>query len=263
MALLHVIDRPEGLAASSRSPHGIGAILSAASHLLLGLTAIAVMRTAPAREIVDATARFDPQRLIWLPNASDGRGRESGGDRSAAPARRARSRGTDSISVPAASQPSSTSRTDSPLDPISITARPMGDATQALAGSITSDTPGDALGRNDGAGGDGTDSRPGDLFGQRGLGGPGVTTPVIIHQVKPQYTAEAMRAKIQGAVWLECIVLTDGTVGEVRVRRSLDSVFGLDEQAVAAAKQWRFKPGLLSGQPVPVAVTIELTFTLR
>jgi protein TonB len=85
----------------------------------------------------------------------------------------------------------------------------------------------------------------------------------VIHQVKPQYTADAMRAKIQGTVWLECVVMPDGTVGDVRVRRSLDPLFGLDQEAIAAAKRWRFKPGLVGGKPVAVAVTIELTFTLR
>ncbi len=93
--------------------------------------------------------------------------------------------------------------------------------------------------------------------------GSGVTTPVVVREIKPQYTAEAMRAKVQGVVHLECIVLPDGTVGGVEVVRSLDQNFGLDQEAIKAAKQWRFKPGLLQGQPVPVSVIIELTFTLR
>jgi TonB family protein len=58
-------------------------------------------------------------------------------------------------------------------------------------------------------------------------------------------------------------VLPDGTVGDVRITRSLDSRFGLDQEAIAAARRWRFKPGLLNGRPVPVAVTIELMFSLR
>ena len=45
--------------------------------------------------------------------------------------------------------------------------------------------------------------------------------------------------------------------------RSLDSTFGLDNEAVKAARQWRFKPGTRLGQPVPVLVTIELSFALR
>jgi TonB family protein len=87
--------------------------------------------------------------------------------------------------------------------------------------------------------------------------------PEVIQEVKPAYTAEAMRAKVQGVVWLECIVMPDGAVGSVKITKSLDPVFGLDQQAIAAARKWRFKPGMRQGEPVPVIITIELTFTLR
>lgn len=85
--------------------------------------------------------------------------------------------------------------------------------------------------------------------------------PRAIKEVKPQYTPEAMRAGVQGSVLLNCEVRADGTVGDVRVTKPLDR--GLDEQAVKAVKQWRFKPGTLDGKPVPVRVSIEMTFTLR
>jgi TonB family protein len=64
-------------------------------------------------------------------------------------------------------------------------------------------------------------------------------------------------------VVLECVVNTDGSVGDVKVLKSLDVEHGLDDEAVKAAKLWRFKPGLKKGKAVPVAVTLELTFTLR
>ena len=85
----------------------------------------------------------------------------------------------------------------------------------------------------------------------------------MISQVRPQYTAEAMRAKVQGIVLLECVVLVTGTVGNCSVKRSLDQTFGLDTEAVKAARQWRFVPGTRFGEPVPVLVSIELSFTLR
>jgi TonB family protein len=93
--------------------------------------------------------------------------------------------------------------------------------------------------------------------------GSGVVNPRIVREVKPQYTSEAMRAKVQGTVLLECVVLADGTVGRVDVVRSLDPTFGLDLEAIKAARQWRFQPGTRFGEPVNVMVTIELTFTLR
>ena len=95
--------------------------------------------------------------------------------------------------------------------------------------------------------------------------GNGVSSPVLIREVKPNYTGDAMRAKLQGIVEMEAIVLPDGTIdpNQIKITRSLDSTFGLDQQAVIAVKQWRFRPGLYKGQPVPVRVTVELTFTLR
>ena len=82
-------------------------------------------------------------------------------------------------------------------------------------------------------------------------------------EVRPQYTAQAMRAKVEGRVLLECVVLPDGTAGSIKVLRSLDSSFGLDQEAIKAARQWQFAPGTRFGQPVPVLVTIEIAFILR
>jgi protein TonB len=98
-----------------------------------------------------------------------------------------------------------------------------------------------------------------------GVSRPGgdVTPPRLISEAKPRYTPEAMRAKIQGFVEMEAIVLPDGTVGEIRVTRSLDRQFGLDDQAVSALKTWRFRAGTRNGVAVPVLVEVEMSFTLR
>ena len=72
-----------------------------------------------------------------------------------------------------------------------------------------------------------------------------------------------MRAQVQGEVWLEVVVLSEVTVGDVTVTRSLDPVFGLDEEAIRAARQWRFAPGTRLGEPVAVLVSIALEFNLR
>jgi TonB family protein len=93
--------------------------------------------------------------------------------------------------------------------------------------------------------------------------GSGIALPRVLREVKPQFTAAAMSMKIQGTVLLETVVRPDGSVGDVQVLRSVDPVFGLDEEAIKAAKQWRFSPGTRLGEPVPVYVTIELTFRLR
>ena len=93
--------------------------------------------------------------------------------------------------------------------------------------------------------------------------GNGVTNPVLIKDVKPQYTPAALAAGIQGEVQLSIVVLVDGTAGEVKITKSLDSKLGLDEEAVKAAKQWLFEPGKKDGKAVPVRVTATMAFTLK
>ena len=91
----------------------------------------------------------------------------------------------------------------------------------------------------------------------------GVVLPRVLREVRPPYTPAAMQAKLEGVVALACVVDADGSVGAVRVTRSLDATRGLDDEAVKAAKQWRFSPGTKNGVAVPVLVTLELRFILR
>ena len=92
--------------------------------------------------------------------------------------------------------------------------------------------------------------------------GNGVKMPIIVKEVKPQYTASARDKRIQGSVLLRAVVLENGHIGDsVEVLKSLDA--DLDQQAVAALKQWEFKPGTRDGKPVAVRISCELTFTLK
>jgi TonB family protein len=74
-----------------------------------------------------------------------------------------------------------------------------------------------------------------------------------------------MRQKIQGQVEVQAVVMPDGTVARARVTKSLDRIYGLDDEAVKAVHQFTFAPnsGTLNGRPVPVAVTLTLTFKLH
>lgn len=90
--------------------------------------------------------------------------------------------------------------------------------------------------------------------------GGGVSAPVLVYRVEPEYTEEARKAKYQGTVVLHAVVDADGTVRQVRVVRSLG--LGLDEKALEAVKQWRFRAGQKDGRAVPVAASIEVTFRL-
>ena len=68
---------------------------------------------------------------------------------------------------------------------------------------------------------------------------PGLTMPRVVRRVQPLYTQAAMRARIVGQVEIEVVILPDGTVGRTHVSRSLDPMYGLDELAEKAARQWR------------------------
>ena len=91
----------------------------------------------------------------------------------------------------------------------------------------------------------------------------GRTFIVVVHEVKPRYTPAAMQQRIQGSVFLHVVIGETGDVTNVTVTESLDREYGLDDEAVRAAWQWKFKPGTKDGKPVPVRVTIQLTFTLK
>jgi len=91
----------------------------------------------------------------------------------------------------------------------------------------------------------------------------GITLPQATRQVKAQYTAEAMRQMIEGDVLLSVVVQSDGVVGAVEVKESLDTVYGLDQEAVKAMKQWQFRPGMKDDKPVNVRVDVKMRFTLK
>ena len=91
--------------------------------------------------------------------------------------------------------------------------------------------------------------------------GGGVSAPSIVYRVEPTYSEEARKAKYQGVVVLSAIVRKDGTIEILKVVRGLG--LGLDENAIQALKQWRFRPGMKNGVPVDVALNIEVNFSLR
>ncbi len=223
-------------------------------------------------------------RIIWLAEPGPGGGGGGGGNRMQEPPRKAELPGKDQLTVPvtkpsALEAPKQAKQEPNPVAQLNIPAKTLASATESLPGVIEAPPgpPTASLGAGTGGGtGTGTGSGSGPGTGS-GLGpgsgggtgggvyqpGNGVSLPRVLREVKPQYTSDAMRAKVQGTVLISCVVSPDGSVTDVHVVRSLDPTFGLDQEAVKAARQWRFAPGMRTGEPVAVQISIELTFTLR
>jgi periplasmic protein TonB len=87
-----------------------------------------------------------------------------------------------------------------------------------------------------------------------------VKQPELIKKVEPPYPEVARRSKLEGVVVLEAVITKTGTVEEVKVLRALHPV--LDQAALNAVKQWKYKPAVLNGRPVKVYFTVTVTFRL-
>ena len=260
---------------------------SFAGHAIaLALILLVVRSPSVAEDAVDlASTNYD---IVWIPEPGPGGGGGGGGNESLEMPREVEIAGEDELNTPMELPEELEPPPEIAPEPqeqrlesqnVRISAVPLAAAPRntsgvlegLLARSLNSAGSGSDGGAGTGSGGgigpgDGDGLGPGQGGGFGGgvyQPGNGVLTPQLLRKVSPKYTAEAMRAKIQGAVWVEAVVMPDGTVGDVKVVRSLDRNFGLDEEAIKAALQWRFRPGTRLGEPVRVLVTIELTFTLR
>lgn len=284
---LHVrADRPLDVRFSFEQRQSrVGAAASVGAHIVLLVIGVVIARFAPERAPMEMAPVVPVDRIVWIAEPGPGGGGGGGGNLRREPPRTAELPGRDRITVPVEKRPDPTPppkveepEEPPPLEAMNLPAMNMAAGQQTLPGAIQSanvaaESQGSGSGGGAGTGsGTGVGSGTGSGLGEgRGGGtgggayrpGAGITLPRVLREVKPQYTADAMRAKVQGSVWLECIVMPDGSVGEVRVTKSLDPIFGLDQEAIKAARQWRFSPGIREGQPVPVIITIELTFTLR
>jgi protein TonB len=90
--------------------------------------------------------------------------------------------------------------------------------------------------------------------------GGGVSQPMVISKVDPEYSEEARKAKYSGTVMLSVIVDAEGHARDIHVSKSLG--MGLDEKAIEAVEKWKFKPGMKGGQAVNVRAVIEVNFRL-
>jgi TonB family protein len=129
------------------------------------------------------------------------------------------------------------------------------------------DGKGGGMGPGDGRGygpGTGFNTGGGDPRLGGGSGGPATNVdqrPIPLNSPQPRYTEDARKNKIQGTVTARVLIGADGVVKRVTILRGLPD--GLDEQAIQAAYQLRFKPAMKSGQPVAYQMSVVIEFNLR
>lgn len=91
--------------------------------------------------------------------------------------------------------------------------------------------------------------------------GGNVRAPIAVKRVDPVYTEVARKARVHGIVIIEAVIDRQGNVTEARVLKGLP--FGLDQSALNAIRQWKFQPGTLNGQPVPVYYSLTVNFRIE
>ncbi len=135
----------------------------------------------------------------------------------------------------------------------------------ALASQGSGIRSGFGMGMSGGIGmGQGAGSGPGSGGGFGGglmsVGG-GVAAPQVIHSVEPEFTDQARRANYQGTVSIELVVDAQGNPQDLRITRHLG--MGLDQKALLAVRQYKFRPATYQGHAVAVQMVIDVDFRLH
>lgn len=258
-----------------------GGIASVMFHLAVFsiLISVTAWPRSAHRSVPDpSTQSTQVPRLVFLLPPGPGGGGGGGGGKQPLEPSVGKAIGHDRLTVPVARRadvPEPSNDVSSPPQPVLLDAKPLASGTTVMTGifesspSLLSRGPGSGDGVGTGTGsGIGSGTGPGIGAGSGGgFGGgvyrlgSGVVPPTVLKQVTPRYTADAMRQRIQGMVALEVVVNREGIPVDFRVTRSLDP--GLDNEAISAAREWRFVPARVGNAPVDVLVTILLDFNIR
>lgn len=240
-------------------------VVSIATHSVIAILLLVALNQVPEQVVTVAEPIL---AVVWLDHPGPGGG--GGGSPDPAPVKKAE--------IPKPLKPEPRPQVAKPvmelppeIAPSALPTVPMQSSLSSIPGAITGLPTGTGTGGGGGSGtgvggGKGSGIGSGEGGGTGGgvyRPGNGVVSPRLIYQARPNYTSGAMRAKIQGIITMEAVVMPDGSVGAVTITRSLDRAFGLDEEAVRTVRTWRFEPGTREGQPVSVLVEVEMTFTLR
>ena len=134
----------------------------------------------------------------------------------------------------------------------------LGLASSPLVGVGLGTGKGTGIGNGNGSGiGPGSGGNTGG--GPKRIGG-GVSAPVPLYTPEPEFSEEARKAKVAGNVLVYLQVDTNGRPTHVRVIRGIG--LGLDEKAMEAVRQYKFKPAMENGHPVLVEMNVEVNFQI-
>jgi periplasmic protein TonB len=265
-----------------------GTTFAIAAILHLAAATLIMLMVPPAnRQIADdpaippsAMPIVLPPHLLFVAGTVQGGGGGGGGNRQNGPIRHAEGVGHDTMTMRTTPRPHEvveSATVEDRLPAIVLDAKPMLSGTidqlglpvgGVSYGTSTGSGSGGGVGTGSGTGlgsGEGPGVGPGSGGGFGGGAyrpGGAVFPPRVLRQTTPHYTSDAMERRIQGSVLLEIVVTREGTVGSVRVLRSLDPG-GLDEEAVKTIREWQFVPGRLSGVPVDVVANVLMAFSIR
>lgn len=99
------------------------------------------------------------------------------------------------------------------------------------------------------------------VYDVRSAGENGVKLPKAVYRTDPEYTERARKKKIRGSVVLSVIVTKEGNVRDAKITTSLDK--DLDQQALNAVNKWQFEPATKDGKPVPIRMSVEVSFNVQ
>jgi len=257
------------------------ALYSTGIHILVVVLLFTVGASRPVRTALQkGVVLIDPNLAPYMPDLKPkdkpAQGGGGGGDKSPLPASKGKApRFAARQFVPPAAvvnnqnpkllmEPTLIGQADMKLPNVDINA--WGDPLGKVGPPSNGTGSGGGIGSGSGGGigpGRGPGYGPGEGGGAGGgvfrIGG-GVSAPVAIYKVEPEYSEEARKAKFQGTVVLSIVIDEKGLPTNFKVVRPLG--LGLDEKAIEAVQKWRFLPGKKDGHAVAVLATVEVNFRL-